>query len=113
MSRYYPNWQTQIRKGYIELCVLNIIHADTKTYGFKLLSTLTNHGHPVKEGTLYPMLNRMKAEGLLTSFWETNENNAHPRKYYSLSECGLSLLQDMRNEFNRMHLKYQQTCVEI
>ena len=61
MASAMDNWRTQIRKGYLELCILSLIEKGEKLYGFQLLDLLDESGIPVKEGTLYPLLNRSRA----------------------------------------------------
>ncbi|MEQ1876722.1 MAG: PadR family transcriptional regulator [Bdellovibrionia bacterium] len=96
------NWKTQIRKGYLELCVLSIIEEKKRIYGFELIQVMNELGIPVKEGTLYPLLNRMTLEGTLGSTWETDGNKGHPRKFYSLTKEGRRIAEDMKTEFDRM-----------
>lgn len=96
------NWKTQIKKGYLELCILLLIRRYERIYGFDLLSKLTEADLPVKEGTLYPLLNRMTADGYLKFAWETAELKGHPRKFYSLTKVGEIILDEMDEEFGRM-----------
>jgi PadR family transcriptional regulator PadR len=59
-----------------------------RLYGLEIIRFLENHSRLVlAEGTIYPILNRLKSEGLLTSEWVEAEAG-HPRKYYSLTEAG-------------------------
>lgn len=96
------NWRTQIRKGYLELCILLLIRARQRIYGFDLLEQLAATGLDVKEGTLYPLLNRMTSDGLLSSTWETTNLKGHPRKFYSLTPEGQRTLGEMTDEFSSM-----------
>ncbi|MBN1115190.1 MAG: PadR family transcriptional regulator [Oligoflexia bacterium] len=96
------NWKTQIRKGYLELCLLSLIGSKERLYGFEILDLLKKYDLPVKEGTLYPILNRMTSEGLLSSIWETNNLSGHPRKFYSLTAKGKSTADDMQEEFFKL-----------
>src|SRR5437660_1271591 len=99
MATSTENWKTQIRKGYLELCILLLIKRQKKVYGFDLLEQLSKMSLEVKEGTLYPLLNRMSADGLLTAIWETENLKGHPRKFYSLTKDGVRLLNEMNEEF--------------
>lgn len=96
------NWKTQIRKGYLELCILLLIRRETRIYGFDLLEQLSTAALDVKEGTLYPLLNRMTADGVLSAEWETSNLKGHPRKFYSLTRDGKQLLDGMGEEFEQM-----------
>ena len=96
------NWKTQIRKGYIELCVLLLIRSHQRIYGFDLLEKLSGAELPVKEGTIYPLLNRMTTDGILSAAWETEAAKGHPRKFYSLTRAGNRALDEMLSEFGKM-----------
>lgn len=96
------NWKTQIRKGYLELCILLLIRQHGRVYGFDLLEKLSVAGLSVKEGTLYPLLNRMTADGALSALWDTENVKGHPRKFYSLTAPGRRALESMGQEFQSM-----------
>jgi PadR family transcriptional regulator PadR len=102
------NWKTQIRKGYLELCILLLIQSNKKMYGFDILEKLSGIDLEVKEGTLYPLLNRMAADGQLTSSWETENVKGHPRKFYAVTKAGEKLLEEMTEEYDRMVKIYKQ-----
>jgi len=91
----FDKWQTQLCKGFIEICVLKVLHIKTKAYGLETLLSLKGYGINVNEGTLYPLLNRMQKNGWLESTWETQTESGHPRRFYHLSETGKSLLPQM------------------
>jgi PadR family transcriptional regulator PadR len=96
------NWKVQVKKGYLELCLLVLIRKNKRMYGLELLETLSSLDLQLKEGTLYPLLNRLTEEGLLASTWETENVKGHPRKFYALTKRGVSALIDMETEFNKM-----------
>lgn len=102
MAGSVENWKTQIRKGYLELCVLLSIRRRKKAYGFDLIEQLAEASLEVKEGTLYPLLNRMSADGLLSSSWETENLKGHPRKFYALTRQGSEFLDQLEAEFGEM-----------
>ena len=80
-------WEVQLRKGSLELAVLASLWGGP-AYGLEILKALKNSASLiVPEGTIYPLLSRLKAEGLLTSQWVEAENG-RPRKYYQLTEIG-------------------------
>lgn len=101
------NWKTQIRKGYLELCILLLVKKQGKVYGFNLLEKLSEVSLEVKEGTLYPLLNRMSADGLLAATWETENLKGHPRKFYSLTKDGQHFLNELDEEFEHMVAIYR------
>lgn len=108
MATLNENWKTQIRKGYLELCILLLIRRQGRLYGFDLLEKLSNISMEVKEGTLYPILNRMSAEGVLSAIWDTENAKGHPRKFYTLTKEGLKFLDEMNLEFEHMISVFRQ-----
>lgn len=102
MNDTLGNWKTQIRKGYLELCILGLIQKHDRLYGFDLIEKLKTIDLDLKEGTLYPLLNRMTADGILKAVWETENLKGHPRKFYSLTTAGSGMLSAMNQEFERM-----------
>lgn len=96
------NWKAQIRRGYLELSILMIIKLKERIYGFDLIEELKKYDLTIKEGTLYPLLNRMTTESMLSSVWETENISGHPRKFYSLTPKGNSILQMMQDEYEKM-----------
>lgn len=101
------NWKTQIRKGYLEICILLTIRGAKRVYGFDLIEQLATLDLEVKEGTLYPLLNRMSADGLLAATWDIENVKGHPRKFYSLTREGTRTLTSMSQEFDQMITIYQ------
>lgn len=84
------SYKNQMRKGMIELCTLLIIEKD-KAYASKILNELKSANLIVVEGTLYPLLSRLKAQGLLDYSWEESKSGP-PRKYYELTPEGKQTL---------------------
>lgn len=80
-------WEVQIRKGCLELAILAAVWSKAR-YGLEILRELADAADlVVPEGTVYPLLSRLKAEGLLESEWVEAEGG-HPRKYYRLTASG-------------------------
>jgi PadR family transcriptional regulator, regulatory protein PadR len=80
-------WEAQLRKGTLELAILASLHKK-KLYGLEILRILEDDcGLEMLEGTLYLILNRLRANGLVESEWITT-GSGHPRKYYRLSSKG-------------------------
>jgi PadR family transcriptional regulator PadR len=87
-------WEAQLRKGALEMAALASL-ASGPLYGLEILRFLEKHSRLVlAEGTIYPILSRLKAEGLLTSEWVEAEAG-HPRKYYALTPAGRRRLRAM------------------
>ena len=88
MSDGFDNWTVQLRKGILEFCVLSLIAGEEETYGYDLVRTLVAApGLDASEGSIYPLLSRMRKQGLIVSRLE--ESSSGPaRKYYRLSASG-------------------------
>lgn len=84
------NTQTQMRKGILEYCILSII-SKGEIYASDIINELKKARLLVVEGTLYPLLTRLKNNGLLSYNWQESSSGP-PRKYYALSPAGLEVL---------------------
>ena len=83
--------EQDLRKGVLVLAVLSQLR--TTQYGYSLRRALAERGMPIEEGTLYPLLRRLEAQGLLDSRWQTD--GGPPRRYYELSARGKDLFRDL------------------
>ena len=81
------NTKSQMRKGTLEFCILLVIAKHEKIYAYDILKELKADDLIVVEGTLYPLLNRLKREGLLDYVWEESKSGP-PRKYYLVTDKG-------------------------
>jgi len=88
------NTKAQMRKGILEYCILGILSSGD-SYTSDIIEELKKAQLIVVEGTLYPLLTRLKNAGLLEYRWEES-NYGPPRKYYSLSENGRSFQRDLK-----------------
>ena len=84
----------QMRKGVLEMCVLAAI-SSREAYASDILDRLKQSHLIVVEGTLYPILTRLKNEGFLSYRWEES-NSGPPRKYYSITAEGTDFLSELR-----------------
>ncbi|QEC51706.1 PadR family transcriptional regulator PadR [Anseongella ginsenosidimutans] len=87
------NTQTQMRKGILEYCILSIISRG-EIYASDIIGELREARLLVVEGTLYPLLTRLKNNGLLSYNWVESVSGP-PRKYYSLSPTGTEVLEKL------------------
>lgn len=92
--------KTQMRRGVLELCILSII-SEKEAYPSDIISKLKESDLLVKEGTLYPLLTRLKNEGLLHYKWEESRTGP-PRKYYHITESGHSFLSGLLNTWTQL-----------
>ena len=89
------NTKAQMRKGVLEYCILSILqHGDA--YTSEILSHLKSAKLLVVEGTVYPLLTRLKNAGLLSYRWEESTSGP-PRKYYALTETGILFLKELNS----------------
>ena len=91
----------QMRKGVLELCVLSVI-SDKEVYTSDILSSLKEAQLLVVEGTVYPLLTRLKNDGVLKYRWEESTSGP-PRKYYSLTEQGQEVLQKLKENWDKLN----------
>ena len=96
MTDFFDNWTVQVRKGLLEVCILNAL-VEKERYGYDLVKTLVGiPGLGVTEGTLYPLLSRLRVQGRITArLEESSEGPA--RKYYSLTKEGRKAMAAMND----------------
>lgn len=92
------NQKSQMRKGILEFCTLLIISREKK-YATDIINELKLADLIVVEGTLYPLLSRLRSTELLTHSWEESPSGP-PRKYYSLTPKGLSTLKSLKETWS-------------
>ena len=95
------NTQVQMRKGILEYCILHII-ARGEVYASNMLDELTAAKMIVVEGTLYPLLTRLKNAGLLEYKWVESKSGP-PRKYYKLTDKGAKFLEKLTETWDEFH----------
>jgi PadR family transcriptional regulator, regulatory protein PadR len=85
------NTLSQLRRGAVEYCVLALLR-DGERYGFELVRKLSEvDGLVTSEGTIYPLLTRLRRDDLVTTFWQESESGP-PRRYYRLTDNGREAL---------------------
>ena len=103
MTDFFDNWTVQVRKGLLEMCILNAL-AGKERYGYDLVKTLVEiPGMGVTEGTLYPLLSRLRMQGLVSARLEESPEGP-ARKYYSLTKDGrriMALMNDYLETLNQ------------
>lgn len=101
------NTKAQMRKGVLELCVLSII-AKKEAYPSDILNKLKEAKLIVVEGTMYPLLSRLKNADLLSYAWKESTAGP-PRKYYSITEKGEDFLGGLNETWNQLNAAVAQT----
>jgi PadR family transcriptional regulator, regulatory protein PadR len=90
----------QMRRGTLQYCVLSLL-VDEERYGFDLVRGLSEtDGMVTSEGTIYPLLSRLRRDGLVESTWQESPAGP-PRRYYRLTEPGRAALEGFRLEWRR------------
>jgi PadR family transcriptional regulator PadR len=89
------NTKAQMRKGVLEFCILTILQQGD-AYTNEILTNLKGAKLLVVEGTIYPLLTRLKNAGLLSYRWEESTSGP-PRKYYALTETGILFLKELKS----------------
>lgn len=87
------NTQSQMRKGILEFCILSIIRRG-EAYPSDIVEEMKGANLKIFEGTLYPLLTRLKNAQMLTYRW-VESNSGPPRKYFSLTESGATFYQEL------------------
>ena len=95
------NAQSQMRKGILEYCILSII-SRKEVYTSDILDALHRADLLVVEGTLYPLLSRLKNNGIVKYRWQESTDGP-PRKYFTLTEEGENLLTALNDEWKQMN----------
>ena len=100
-ERFFENWVTQVRKGLLELSILNALRAG-RLYGYDIVKTLrATGGVVISEGTIYPILSRFRREGLVAAELEPSPDGP-ARRYYTLAPAGREVLQQMKRYWDRI-----------
>ena len=96
------NSKSQMRKGMLEYCVMLLLRHQP-LYAADIITRLKDANMIVVEGTLYPLLNRLKKDALLKYEWQESTQGP-PRKYYALTDGGLYLLQQLDANWQELSL---------
>lgn len=94
------NTQSQMRKGVLEFCILSIIRQG-EVYPSDIVEKMKAANLHILEGTLYPLLTRLKNAELLQYRW-VESNSGPPRKYFSMTEKGLAFYQELEDTWNEL-----------
>lgn len=100
MSSNLENSQAQMRKGVLEFCILSILEKE-EVYPSDIIAKMKVSKLIVVEGTLYPLLTRLKNGGLLQYRWIESKSGP-PRKYYSLTPLGTKFLEELRSTWKEL-----------
>jgi len=102
------NMLLELRRGMLSLAVLSQLSREQ--YGYSLLKALSDQGMEIDQSTLYPLLRRLEAQGLLQSDWRIVDE-ARPRRYYVISTQGKAVLTKLKREWSLMAETMKQMLV--
>ncbi|MET7849780.1 PadR family transcriptional regulator [Streptomyces avermitilis] len=89
---------SQLRRGILQFCVLALLR-DGERYAFELVRELCDaHGLVTSEGTIYPLLSRLRKEGWVNTVWKESDSGP-PRRYYTLTATGRRALDEFAGEW--------------
>ena len=94
------NTKAQMRKGVLEFCILSLL-ANHEAYTSEIIGTLKESELLVVEGTVYPLLTRLKNDGLLNYRWEESTGGP-PRKYYKITPLGEEFLNELKKTWSQL-----------
>jgi PadR family transcriptional regulator PadR len=95
------NWETQLRKGLLEIVILNFLRKG-RSHGYEMVRMLKQiDGLEMREGNIYPILARLQADGLVTSQSEPSLDGP-PRKYFELTSQGKKTLAEMNSHWDKI-----------
>lgn len=94
------NTKAQMRKGILEYCILSML-SQKEAYASEMIQKLKQARLLVVEGTVYPLLTRLKNDGLLTYRWEESTGGP-PRKYYLVTAMGKEFLKELHNTWRAL-----------
>ncbi len=95
------NTTAQMRKGILELCVLNIV-SHGEVYPSDIMKELKDVKLIIVEGTLYPLLSRLKNADLLSYTWKESQSGP-PRKYFTITEAGTAFLEELKTNWDSLN----------
>jgi len=97
------NWKTQLRKGLLDLCVLNFLR-HREYYGYDLVKEVKRiNALQMREGTIYPILARLEEDGLVTSEVKPSDTGP-PRKYFELTPGGEKAVEEMNRHWGLVEM---------
>lgn len=100
---FTTKWISQLKKGTLSFLVLSILKDGKEYYGYDLINEIKKKTKiEIAEGTLYPLMNRLKKENLVESKWVEQESGI-PRKYYNITALGLNTANEMKTYWDNLN----------
>jgi PadR family transcriptional regulator PadR len=100
---FISKWISQLKKGTLSFVVLSVLKDKREYYGYDLIQEISKKtAIDIAEGTLYPLMNRLKDENLVESKW-VEQTSGIPRKYYSITSSGLETVKEMAKYWSSLN----------
>lgn len=110
-DEFVHKWQSQVKKGTLSFIILNVLKYN-EYYGYELIEEIKKETRiEIAEGTLYPLMNRLKDEELVGSRW-VEQASGIPRKYYAITGKGLQVLKEMQAYWIDMNSSIQKLILK-
>jgi PadR family transcriptional regulator, regulatory protein PadR len=101
------NWQIQMRKGILDFVILNLL-SHGRSHGYEIVQSLKSHkGLTIREGNVYPILQRLQMDGFIESQSEPSRDGP-PRKYFSITQAGRRTMEQMNCHWDELISTIQQ-----
>lgn len=98
---YIDNWQTQLRKGMLDIVIMNLL-SHAPCHGYEMVQQMKKiTGLKIREGNVYPILSRLQEEGLIESYTQAGSDGP-PRKYFKVTAAGWQTLDDMNSHWEQI-----------
>lgn len=102
-NEFINKWISQLKKGTLSFLVLSILKDEKEYYGYDLINEIKKRtAIEIAEGTLYPLMNRLKDENLVVSKW-VEQSSGIPRKYYNITASGIDTVVEMTRYWNNIN----------
>lgn len=102
-DEFIIKWISQLKKGTLSFLVLKILSDQREYYGYDLINEVKKKTEvEIAEGTLYPLMNRLKDEKLVEAKW-VEQTSGIPRKYYKITKTGITTLEEMSKYWNNLN----------
>ncbi|MEN5233113.1 lineage-specific thermal regulator protein [compost metagenome] len=102
-NEFINKWISQLKKGTLSFLVLSILKDEKEYYGYDLINEIKKRtAIEIAEGTLYPLMNRLKDENLVVSKW-VEQSSGIPRKYYNITSSGIDTVVEMTKYWNNIN----------
>lgn len=110
-TNYIDKWESQVKKGVLDYIILLLLQ-QKEYYGYDLINQIKQTtNYDVAEGTVYPLLNRLKKDGLVESKW-VEMTTGIPRKYYTLTPKGIKTIEEMKEVWLQLNFSLQKLMMK-